>query len=209
MIISPKYKFIFLKTHKVAGSSVEKVLLKKISDDEDLVFGGMQSEDMPPINVNKNIDHDPIKTAKQIIKKRHLGNLRDYFKLTIERNPWDKTVSAYHWMKYWFPTEERFTQGFENFIFHKKLPYCKDWEAYTKNNIPQVDFIMQFDNLNNDMKKAMKILQIVYNDDLLSTCLKSNIRPGNRQYRDYYSTQSRKYIQKLYRYPIEYFSYTF
>ena len=97
MIISPKYKFIFIKTQKTAGSSIEKILLDKISNDKNLIFGGMPPENMPPINLDKNFEHSAVHVGKEIIEKHYPNEWKTYFKFTIERNSWDKVVSLYHW----------------------------------------------------------------------------------------------------------------
>ena len=70
MIISPKYKFIFIKTQKTAGSSIEKILLDKIADDENLIFGGMPPENMDPINLDEVAEH----RGRVFISRRYPDN---------------------------------------------------------------------------------------------------------------------------------------
>lgn len=91
MIISHKYKFIFIKTRKTAGSSIEKVLLDYIDPTD--IFGGMGFEKMDPINCDIMAEHKDWRW----IYKNYPTEWNNYFKFAVERNPWDKAVSFYYW----------------------------------------------------------------------------------------------------------------
>lgn len=209
MIISPKYKFIFLKTQKTAGSSIEKVLLEKISDDDNLVFGGMPPENMKPINLPEYLEHATIHVGETFIKSNYPLEWNSFFKFTVERNSWDKVVSLYYWGQHLKPNSPRFCNGFDHFVLHSKpSPYLKDWESYTNRGKIAVDQVMQYDTLHEDFKDVMDFLRIPYHDELLNTRLKSGHRT-EQNYRSLYSDQSREHVYKLYRNPIEYFNYQF
>lgn len=204
MIISPKYKFIFIKTQKTAGSSIEKILLDKIKDnDPDLIFGGMLPEGMPPINIKIVAEHH----GCDFIKKFYTQAWNEYFKFTIERNPWDKVVSQYFWVK---KTQyHRAQSGFEDFVLYdKKIHKLAGWNLYTNNNTPVVDHIIQYDNLHNDFIEVMNYLKMSYNRELSSVFLKSDIR-NNTDYKEMYSDITKEKIYNLYIEPIKYFNYSF
>lgn len=203
MIISPKYKFIFIKTQKTAGSSIEKVLLDKISDDENLVFGGMPPENMPPKNLKKEYEHVGIK----FIKTHYPNEWKKYFKFTIERNSWDKVVSQYYWVM--SRNNNRAQNGFENFVLNdKKINHMGGWNLYTENNVPVVDYIIQYNQLEKDFSFILKKLDLSYNNELKITNLKSGHRK-EKDYRKFYTDKTRDYVNKLYKKPIEYFNYSF
>jgi hypothetical protein len=203
MIISPKYKFIFIKTQKTAGSSIERILLDKISDDQDLIFGGMGAEGMNPINLTKDAEH---KGAK-FIKSNFPDEWKSYYKFTVERNPWDKVVSQYYWVNKREP--ERTKSGFDSFVLYdKKFSKLGGWNLYTIKNEIVVDYIMQYSNLNNELKYVTDLLKIPYKDELLHTKLKSGFRE-DINYRSLYTSMSKTRVAELYARPINKFKYSF
>jgi hypothetical protein len=117
MIISHKYKFIFIKTQKTAGSSI-KVALAEFCDDNDIIstkgnedsylkkklgYRGYQNEYLPfnkywkrdwfnyICNQSKYKFTDHISASE--IRLRFKNEWRDYFKFAFEINPYDKFVS--------------------------------------------------------------------------------------------------------------------
>src|SRR5207248_8990864 len=121
MIISHEYKFIFIKTAKTAGTSIE-VFLSPQCGPEDIV-----TPIAPPVEGHEPRNHEelvnPISelfrqpegllaALRNVFKRRkkfynhmpawliqqrvpaHIWN--GYFKFCVERNPWDKVLSHYH-----------------------------------------------------------------------------------------------------------------
>jgi len=203
MIISPKYKFIFIKTQKTAGSSIEKILLDKISDDDNLVFGGMGTENMPPVNTHKNIEHHSILFVKQHFPIEY----NNFFKFTVERNPWDKVVSQYYWAMSRDP--KRTEKGFENFVLNdKKISHMGGWRLYTENNVPLVNYVMQYNQLETDFEFVLSRIGLSYNNELKTTKLKTGFRT-EKDYRNLYSNSTKEKVEKVYKNTINYFNYSF
>jgi len=109
MIINHKYKFIFFKSKKVGGTSME-IALSKFTTDSDIVTRIMKDEeealrDNLGLN-NKNADglvnHS---SAADLLKFLEAPQYRDkdifdsYFKFTIIREPVDLFVSRYFFQK--------------------------------------------------------------------------------------------------------------
>lgn len=199
MFISHTYKFILIKTRKTAGSSVEKFF---IDNDKDFIFGGMPPEKMLPINCAYPVEHK----GWEWIKKHYPREWNSYYKITLERNPWDKVVSLYYWQK---KINEGKDVSFENYIMKRENKWNKkDWNMYTKNNNVVVDYIIQFDNINQDMHKLSDILGFNYNNELTKISLKSNIRKNNN-YKDLYNTDLRDIVANSYKNVISHFNYKF
>ena len=121
MIISHRYKFIFIKTGKTAGTSIE-VFLSQCCGENDVVtpiwphvephrtrnYQGLWNPFSEIINNkgqgigrtisnllkrNKYYNHIPASVARQRMPRKIWNS---YFKFCVERNPWDKTLSHYH-----------------------------------------------------------------------------------------------------------------
>jgi hypothetical protein len=125
MIISHKYKFIFIKTKKTAGTSIE-IALSKYCGSEDIIstlgpdiesekirqelgYRGPQNYRIP---LAKYKPYDLLRLARyrqpmqfnshagaNYISKYIDRDIWDsYFKFCFERNPWEKVISLYHFM---------------------------------------------------------------------------------------------------------------
>jgi hypothetical protein len=122
VIISHKYKFIFLKTRKTAGTSIE-IALSRFCGDKDIITPISPEDENTrkglgyrgPQNCNVPFGGYSLRDWVRLITRRrrrryynHIsaGILRElidreiwdsYFKFCFERNPWDKALSLYYW----------------------------------------------------------------------------------------------------------------
>jgi len=122
MILSFKYKFIFIKNYKTAGSSIENYLINYLTN-KDIIA---PTEDYRGINAWGSFDHQdlinnyPSNIAKKYIDnsvaffahmpiwliKKRLDQLKNkfnydffnnFYKFSVIRNPYDVIVSDYYW----------------------------------------------------------------------------------------------------------------
>jgi len=101
MIISHKYKFIFIKPTKVAGTSIEVALAKHCGNKDIVTPVTKYSPDSdsekyshPAKNYTGFYNHISPEEIKGKVGEEIYDN---YFKFTIVRNPWDLAVSRYWW----------------------------------------------------------------------------------------------------------------
>jgi len=196
MIISHQHEFIFIKTRKTAGSSIEKYLVPYLGPND--ICTGSEADGTPRLNTTQTSGH----LGWNYFRKKHGKILEDYFTFAVERNPWDKIVSHYHWTQKIGSWRTR--EGFENFVF-KHCDKYNDWDKYTdpENNI-KVKKLIKYENLHREFLD----LPIPYNGELLTTFVKSGIRK-NADYQRYYSNRTKKLVEEVFANVIDHFGYTF
>ena len=199
MIISHKYKFIFIKTQKTAGSSIEKILLNHLGQED--IFAGMPLENIPGQNCENIYEHCDWKTIKELDQDAW----KNYYKFTIERNSWDKVVSLYWFFNKYYPSKVK--KGFERFVAKPKN-YRADWELYTDNDKVIVDKVIQYDTMHTEFKEVCNLLSIPYNDELNKVKMKSGLRKTSN-YQEMYNEVTKQQVFELYKKPIQYYNYSF
>ena len=204
MFISHKYKFIFIKTRKTAGSSIEKFFLDLHKTSGDFVFGGMPPENLKPINLKTKKDCEHI--GWKWINKNYSNEWKEYYKFTIERNSWDKVVSTYYWQLKNGPWK---IKSFEEYIKTQGQLFNRGcWNLYTNQNRLLVDTVMQYHTLSEDFYNIAVKLNIPYNNEIKNIRFKSSIRP-NTDYKNMYNDQTKEIVKKSFIQPINCFNYTF
>ena len=138
MIISHKHKFIFIKTRKTAGSTLEALLYPYLDQETDICTGSPR-DGTPRLNSPTDKGHSTYMEAM-----RYAGNPDDYFIFTVERNPWDKMVSAYWWHKNTKP-EWTWTNNFEAYMSCPFIP--KDWNHYTLQGKNKTNRIFRYEDM--------------------------------------------------------------
>ena len=203
MIISYEHNFCFVKTRKTAGSTLEKLVLPYLREDLDICTGSPR-DDTPRLNTNNTNGH---LRFNNLLESWNL-NPNKLFSFSIERNPWDKVVSAYYWHKKIKPGQ------FENMEFdtyvenrHGLLP--TDWYLYYPSEKLKVRKVYKYEerydmyaDLNN--RFGFKITK----DQVNLTRLKSDVRK-NKDYKNMYDSTSKKVIAKIFEKEIETFKYTY
>jgi hypothetical protein len=144
-----------------------------------------------------------------------------YLTFSFVRNPWDKLLSAYLYLKsekctgrdkQWANYNLSGFNEFESFVKHwvnyDNIYKCvhfipQHWFICNANLAQEVNFIGSFEELEKDFKYIQKKLGLHYN---LRHLNKGN-RP--RDYKDYYTKETREIVAQVYRNDIEVFDYSF
>ncbi|PZT47643.1 alpha-2,3-sialyltransferase, partial [Helicobacter valdiviensis] len=191
-----KYKCIFIHVPKVAGSSIERAIYQT----DRWLVGHVKANDYVKFDREK---------------------FESLFSFGFVRNPYDRVVSAYHYLKNGGGTlgDEKWAKenicqysSFEEFVedLQDKITRCRvlNWMHF----VPQykflcnedkhilVNFIGKFEQIEDDFRK---ILNILHRRDTLMHVNKSE----HLNYKDYYDSKTYKIIRDIYNDDFEIFDY--
>lgn len=175
MIISHKYKFIFVKTMKTAGTSIEVFLSQHCGALDILTPINPPVPPHTPRNYGNFYNHIPAHAIREQVEP-HVWN--SYFKFCVERNPWDKVISDFHFWKNWKHHDLTFEQYLTNRIFPINLP------LYTEPGDPQkivVDEVLNYEQLGDGLSRVFMSLGIPF-QGALEVHAKSQFRADKRHY---------------------------
>ncbi len=188
VFISHKYKFIFIKPRKVAGSSIRTFLnlyMKNI-DDNCII-----SSDEP----GKLYSHTAPDEIKKMIGKEKYDK---YFKFTIIRNPYDMVISWFWWdkrNKKICDNKEEVIKGFRYFVMNTLINFNK--EFYNENI--KYDYIIRYENLENDTYNVLKLIGIK-RKNIKFPYEKSGIRDNSITIDEYYDDECINKVNSLFSY---------
>ena len=225
MIISHSRRFIFVKTRKTAGTSLQEALNRICGPDDIITPTGIAEDTYRPRNYRGLVNPVPYLLAqprqhrKRRILRRMLTGERifdhmlfsemralpeadqwsEYYTFCLERNPWDKTVSRYFW-KY---RDRAHRPDFETFVAQDN--HVSDYDAYTVNGEVAVDFVGDYGDLSGSIAR---ISDAIGCDIPLPEYRNANTRK-KRDYRDMYTSQTRAAVAQVYAREIKAFGYKF
>lgn len=227
MVISHKYKFIFVKTQKTAGTSIEVFLSQLCADDDvltpisphvephvarnhegiwnplpELLDRGINSRSTIKdlLRRNKFYNHIP---AREVRHRVSSNIWNEYFKFCVERNPWDKSISHYH------RVNDRAGGGitFEQYISSGQ--FCLNYPKYTDSHGKLlVDRVIRYESLMDGLAQVFGELGVPF-EGSLGVKAKSEHRKDRRHYREIYTNEQRRVIEAAFANEIEMHGYSF
>lgn len=230
MIVSHKRGFIFLKTQKTAGSSVElalsqicgpqDVITPLPTEDEALRTGlGAQNCDIaperrPPLwRLKRALGVSPARSGTVFHEHMNARAVRDavspevfdrYLKATIVRNPWDREVSLY----FWATRGQASPPPFAAFVRRRlSRPERKTWEIYSIDGDNVADLVMRYETLERDFRRFLDA--IGYDGALELPRAKGAYRPKARDYREFYTPELAEVVRRRYAREIDHFGMSF
>ena len=170
MILSHEHRFIFLKTRKTAGTSIE-IALSKFCGDKDIItritkqdevlrsqlgFRGPQNflvraSKYDILDILRIVrdgrlrinNHDPASLLTKYIDKE---NFEEYHKFTVVRNPWDMAVSMYYWQVNGPSKQFSNTMSFKDFINYCPRELLDNSLIYLIDGESIIDTFIKFEN---------------------------------------------------------------
>lgn len=201
MIISHKYKFIFIKTYKTAGTSLEAYLSEHCGEDDVVTPIYPPLPTHRPRNVGYFYNHMPATDVRS-----EVGDViwRSYYKFCVERNPWDKVLSFY-WM-------ERSRNGnvldFDEFLTRDLIGF--NWPLYSDSNQiePIVDEVLRYEKLNRALAAVFEKLGVPWVGELKHRA-KSEYRADRRHYREVLTASQVDVISRRFQKEIDWHRYEY
>jgi len=228
MILSHQHQFIFIKTRKTAGTSIE-IALSKFCGEKDIItpispadeekrkelgYRGPQNY-LAPIwgyslrdaakwmvhgkKRKRFFNHIP---AEEI--KKHIGRaIWDlYFKFCFVRNPWERIISTYFWR---YKSEDR--PSISDFIQAElDNPLRKsNLDLMMIDGQVAVDRVCRYENLTQELEEITRIIGLPEVPALPQA--KGSFRKDKRSYREILSPEDQEKIRVAFQTEIELFGY--
>ena len=206
MIVSHSRKFIFLKTRKTAGTSLE-IALSKYCGPEDILAPinfdeGMRKtlsgrgkqnyarpfRELSPIQMYHRLRRgEEVElftehmTAVAAMKRLGPEIWDGYLKFTIVRNPYDRMLSRFFWSMKARPAirEDWRIESLDAFLRYRAEYLNENWLIYTRGDEILVDDVVRFESFEADLARISPRLGLDHNlyDDMKSIRAKGDFRP--------------------------------
>lgn len=216
MIVNHQYKFIFLKTRKTAGTSIE-IALSQFCGADDIItpitpideerrqalgYPGPQNYQlsarhygagdwMRRLFKGKYKQLTNHSTARYVREALEPEVWNTYFKFSFERDPFDKAISSYYWRTKKLDPRPTIAD-FLGTVPQRRI--C-NWDVYAIDDEICVDFVGRYERLNEDLAFIKDKLGLPGELTLERT------KAGHRQNRDHYSqvldSKSRDIIERV------------
>jgi hypothetical protein len=218
MLISHVCRFIYLKTRKTAGTSVE-IYFEPFCIDPKLYDGERHNR---PLEVSEWgvvgsrgsaadtwYNHMPAVRILQLIGHETWNS---YLKFCVIRNPFDKVVS---W--FWHTLDDRAREElvradfsvvrnrFEEWTSRKDFP--EDRFIYTIAGDPAMDEFIRYERLTSDLQRVCRRLDIPWQPERLGR-YKGEYRRRPYAFEEYYTQQSARRVEQTFAWELEYFNYS-
>jgi hypothetical protein len=203
VMISDKYKCIFIHTERTGGTSIERSLLEIGPDD--------RPEFLPEMGPKHIV-------AREARDRFGAERWNKYFKFSIVRNPWDLVVSNY-FFPWWHKAEEEIV--FKDWLL--RWIYKSEWNNTIKQStVPQIsaisidgeiamDYIIRYEKLEEQWLEVSSIINAspVIENNWNYRVKKYPYLKKRKEYPFYYDEESIEIVYNKYRKDIEYFGYKF
>lgn len=229
MIISHRHKFIFIKTHKTAGSSMEMALGPLCGPDD--IITSMETNE--GTGIPRNYFEDTLvgrtyarsRLFRKLLDRRssllgawyweHMPATRvreligrdiwdGYYKFCFERNPWEKVVSYYNWKKY---GQERGIPPFKEYVLTKSHRLPRDGDLYFDGSVCLMDEVHDYKGFQQTFAGICTRLDIPYEGVMPRE--KTGVAQEKSDYREYYDEETKAKVAEWFSREIRLMGYQF
>ncbi|MCF2906666.1 hypothetical protein L0666_16855 [Octadecabacter sp. CECT 8868] len=215
MILSHSLRLIFLKTRKVAGTSLEIALSAHCEDDDVITpFGGRHTWEQADEDArqafagrgaqNYEVPESKLRKLARRLRGKHAErnfwehmsatDVRtriapaiwdEYCKVSIVRNPYDFAVSNY----YWFSKTGRTDLSFTDFLEAEPNRLLVNRAIIDVDGAPATDVTLRYETLSNDVAALSERLGLgtSLSDGLASISAKGSLRPKSKTTADVFA----------------------
>jgi hypothetical protein len=226
MLVSHRHRFIYTKTAKTAGTSVESYFERFCMEDGEWqqVHARREYESSAGIigfrgpELPQNVKwwhHMPAVT----IRKQLGGEIwRRYFKFCVIRNPYDKCISAFeHFGKHHRIRRFSLTSAFRTsgmteeqrrFYDYVRRAAPIDRDKYVINGEFCLDDVIRYESLEDEIARICDRLDLPYEPEFLPSFKQGHRRPHARV-ETLYTPPARRHVAKIYAFELARFGYDF
>lgn len=218
MLVSHRFRFIYTKTIKTGGTSVESYFEKYCMKDGEWKFSHSRDEYISEYGVigyrgidnskSKFYNHMPASLIRDLIGEQMWN---DFFKFCVIRNPYDKIISAF------FHLEAKRVIMPE--LKQQRVCHFREWiksgrglindrELYTIDNKICMDDFIRTESMLHDLERICNHLGVPYAPDELPR-LKSGFKPSDVLLSEYFDKETDQIVRKYYAFEFETFGYPF
>jgi hypothetical protein len=203
VLVSHKYKFIYIKNAKVAGTSVESFFGKFcLNPKKDYKYSHSISEHIDKFGIigsrgahltNKWQNHIDATKIKSFLGEKKFN---EYLKFCVIRNPYDKMVSLYFF--------NNSKLSFKEFV---KKNNCYNLSRHSIDGESVCNYFIRFEHIKEDIKTLCKKLKIDSYDISSLPQHKSGIRKSKKHWSEYYDDETKKIVYNKHKKEFELFGY--
>ena len=234
MIISHKYKYIFLKTTKTAGTSIE-ISLSRFCGENDIITPLTSTDEkirqelgISPQNYeNYSRPLDPweyrLSDLQSLVTQRKIPQVTTTFYNHMSASRVKKAIGSRIWYRYfkfcfvrnpWDKAISRYYWNMKKQGKEVSLDNClqnnnlnDNFEIYTMKNCVAVDYVAKYENLMEELETICQKLNIPFDHWLPKA--KGNVRRDKRHYSEVLTPEQADFIRQKCRQEIELFGYEF
>jgi hypothetical protein len=178
-MLSLHHKCIFIHIPKTAGQSVERAFL------DDLGLGWSTRAPLL-LRYNENPELGPPRlahlTAREYVSKCYVpeDTFKEYYKFSVVRDPWSRTVSLYKYMRYFVPFRRFILDILPRRLWNDEYWFVRPQVEFLQDDAAQtlVDDVLRFENLKNDFDRVRKMLGLAGELPRVNSSSKTVSAPG-------------------------------
>jgi hypothetical protein len=220
VLLSHRHQFIYTKTLKTAGTSIEiyfedaclppgSTAIRGHQTAETITSAGIIGYRGPNAAECTWYNHMPARAIRDLFGPDAWNN---YYKFCVVRNPFDKLVS------FWWFNNAREGRRYDQEDFSRirtefstwclgHLPHAIDRDKYLIDGVVSMDYFIRYESLLDDLEHVCRHVGYPFRPEALGR-FKSESRLRAQPYGEYYDASAITAVEAAFRWEFDYFGYT-